>query len=50
MKKETVYKIIIALIILGVFILILLLDINTEESIKRCINNGVDPNVCEELR
>lgn len=39
-------------IILLLIVIVMLININnyTEKAVKRCINNGVDVNVCEELR
>ena len=39
-------------IILLLIIIVMIIDINnyTNEAVKKCINNGVDVNVCEELR
>lgn len=50
MKKE-VKKVILVIIGLGLLVGVLVLDnIYTERTIQTCINNGVDKNICEELR
>lgn len=50
LRKE-VKKILLVIIGLGLLLGVLVLDnVYTERTIQTCINNGVDKNICEELR
>lgn len=44
-EKKTV-----AILLLVIVIFTIIMNRYTEESIQTCIDNGVDPKICEELR
>ena len=43
-------KSIIVLLLLVIALVIIIMINLTEEAVQNCINNGVDPKICEELR